>query len=82
MHLHLVEAVFERIGDRDFHVRELALLAHGDEPGGELMRDGAAQDEAARLDARGTEPLRPIVASSIDQLQRHQGSIGAGDRFA
>ena len=51
MHLDLVGAVFERIGHADRLVRQLALLAHRHEAGRELVRDGAAEDEAARLDA-------------------------------
>src|SRR5437588_10111606 len=51
MHLHLVDAVFKRIADRYFVVRELALLADRHEAGGELVRDRAAKDETARLDA-------------------------------
>ena len=51
VHLHLVEAVFQAVGDAHGLVRQLALLADRDEPGGQLVRDGAAEDEAARLDA-------------------------------
>jgi len=51
VHLHLVEAVLERIGDRHPLVRELALLADRHEAGGDLVRHRPAEDEAARLDA-------------------------------
>src|SRR5215813_15081046 len=51
VHLHLVEAVFERIGDRDPLVRQLALLADRHEAGRHLVSDRAADDESARLHA-------------------------------
>jgi hypothetical protein len=50
--LDAVRAVFERVVLADDVPRQLALLSHGDEAYRELMRDGAAQDEPARLDAR------------------------------
>src|SRR6185312_10401371 len=52
VHLHFVDAVFERIADGDALERQLALLADRHEAGRDLMRDGAAENEAARLDAR------------------------------
>ena len=51
MHLHVVEAILQGIGDGDGRVRELAFLADRHEAGRQLMRHRAAQDEAARLDA-------------------------------
>ena len=58
VHLHVVEPVFERIGDRDRVVRQLALLADRHEARRQLMRDRAAQDEPARLDASDLVDLR------------------------
>ena len=49
--LHLVGAVFERIGHAHGLVRQLALFADRHEAGRHLMRHRAADDEAARLDA-------------------------------
>ena len=64
--LHLVDAVFERIGDAHRLVRQLALLADRHEAGRELVRDGAAEDEAARLDARDLVGLSAGIG--IDEL--------------
>src|SRR3954465_11022416 len=50
-HLHLVEPVFQAIGDPHRVMRQLAFLADRDEAGGQLMGDRAAENEAARLDA-------------------------------
>src|SRR5829696_6157446 len=58
MDLHLVEAVFQRVADARDVARQLALLAHRDEPGRELVGDRAAENEAARLDPRHLVYLR------------------------
>jgi hypothetical protein len=68
VHLHLVEAVFQRIGDRYGRVRKLALLSDGNKTRGKLMRDGAAQNETARLDSHdlvdlGAGPPSRVVMS-------------------
>src|SRR5580704_4311472 len=52
VHLHLVDAIFERVANADALERQLALLADRDETGRHLMGDRAAENEAARLDAR------------------------------
>jgi hypothetical protein len=69
MDLHLVGAVFERIGHAHGLVRELALLADRDEAGRCLMRHRAADDEAARLDARHLVDLaaRPGLHQLVDR---------------
>ena len=59
VHLHLVEPVFQAVGDAHRLMRQLALLADRDEAGRELMRDRAAEDEAARLDAGDLVDLQP-----------------------
>ena len=64
--LHLVDAVFERIGDAHRLVRQLALLADRHEAGRELVRDRAAEDEAARLDARDLVDLAAGIG--MDEL--------------
>src|SRR5215472_7391981 len=51
VHFHLVQPVFQRIGDGNAFMRKLALLADRHETSGYLVRDRSAQDEAARLDA-------------------------------
>ncbi len=51
VHFHLVDAVFERIADADPLERQLAFLADRHESARHLMRNRAAEDEAARLDA-------------------------------
>ena len=71
--LHLVDAVFERIGDAHGFVRQLALLADRHEPGRELMRHGAAEDEAARLDARDLVDLRaPAQGCTSSSTERRK----------
>ena len=74
VHLHLVEPVFERIGDAHRLVRKLAALADRHEAGGKLMRDGAADDEAARLDAGDLVDLR--AGPGMHQLV-HRAAEGA-----
>ncbi len=64
--LHFVDAVFERVGDANGFVRELALLADRHEAGGQLMCHGAAEDEAPRLDAR--DLVDAAARIRIDQL--------------
>ena len=78
VHLHLVDAVFERIGDRHRGVRQLALLADRHEAGRELVGDRAAEDEAARLDARDLVDLgaRPRAAP----VRRSRGGTPARRR--
>src|SRR5690606_4320607 len=66
MHLHLVDATFEAVGDAYRLVRQLALLADGNETGGELMCDGAAENEAARLDAG--DPVDLAAGIGMHQL--------------
>src|SRR5919106_1803874 len=51
VHGQRVAPVLELVLDLDRLGRQLAELAHGDEARLELMRDGAAEDEATRLDA-------------------------------
>ena len=46
-----VDAVFEAVFLADGPPRQLAFLADRDEAAAELVGDGAAEDEAARLDA-------------------------------
>ena len=58
VHLHLVQPVFEAVGDAHRLVRQLALLADRHEAGRKLVRDRAAEDEAARLDAGDLVDLR------------------------
>ena len=48
--LHLVDAVFERIGDPHGFMRELALFADRDEPGRELVGHRSPENESASLD--------------------------------
>ena len=80
VHLHLVEAVFQRIGDRHPLVRQLALLADRHEAGRDLMRHRAAEDEAARLDAGDLVDLhaRPRAAP----VRRPRGGTRAHCRAA
>src|SRR6516165_460145 len=52
VHLHLVDAVFERIADGDALERQLALLADRHEAGRDLVRNRAAENKAARFNAR------------------------------
>jgi hypothetical protein len=47
VHLHFVDAIFQRVSDAHALVRQLALLADRDETRGELMRHRTADDEAA-----------------------------------
>ncbi len=61
VHLHLVEPVFQAVGDAHGLVRQLALLADRDEAGRNLVGDGAAEDEAARLDAGDLVDLLPGI---------------------
>ena len=72
MHLHVVEPVFERIGDRDGGVRQLALLADRHEARRQLMRDRAAQNEPARLDAGDLVdlPSRPWLHELVDRAAK------------
>src|SRR5262249_58446630 len=69
VHLHLVDAVFERISDGDALVGQLALLADRHEAGRYLVRDRAAEDEAARLDAGDLVDLasRPGLHQLVDR---------------
>jgi cation diffusion facilitator CzcD-associated flavoprotein CzcO len=52
MHLHLVDAVFQRVADAHALERKFPFFADRHEAGRNLMGDRAAEDEAARLDAR------------------------------
>src|SRR5271165_898428 len=72
VHLHFVEPVFKRIGDRHRDMRKLALLANGNESGRELMGDRAAKDESARLDARDLVDLRagPRLHEFVDRAAK------------
>ena len=51
VHLEAVGAVLQRIAGADRCRRQLSELAHRHEPGAEAIRDRAAEDEAAALDA-------------------------------
>src|SRR5579871_352885 len=68
VHLHLVDAVFEGIADGHALERQLAFLADGDEAGRDLMGDGAAENEPARLDAGNLVDLaaRPGLHQLVD----------------
>ena len=56
-----VDPVFERVLLPDGLPRQLAFLSDGDEPAAEPVGDGAAEDEAARLDAgHGVDLIPPI----------------------
>ena len=66
VHLHFVDAVFERIADADALERQLALLADRHEAAGQLVRDGAAENEAARLDAG--DPVDLAAGPRLHQL--------------
>src|SRR5215471_5166972 len=87
VHLHLVEAVLERIGDRDPLVRQLALLADRHESGGHLMRHRAAQNKAARLDAGDLVDLhaRPRLHQLVDgaaegaRIAEQRGDVAEDD---
>jgi hypothetical protein len=57
--LHLVGAVFERIGHAHGLMRQLAFLADRHKAGRHLVRNRAAEDEAARLDAGDLVDLLP-----------------------
>src|ERR1035437_7370639 len=69
VHLHFIEAVFQRVGDAHGGMRQLAPLADRHEAGGDLMRYRAAENEAARLDARDLVDLvaRPWLHQFIDR---------------
>src|SRR4051794_37804499 len=51
MHFDFIEPIFQRIGDGNALVGELAFLANGHESGRDLMCDCTAENETARLDA-------------------------------
>ena len=96
VHLDLVDAVFQRIGDAHALVRQLALLADRHEAGRDLMRHRAAEDEAARLDAGDLVDLhagpglhqfvdraaeRARVAQQRGDVAEHDARLGiVGDR--
>src|SRR5262249_7550767 len=65
-------AVFERIADGDALERQLALLSDRHEAGRDLMGDGAAENEAARLDARDLVDLAtgPRVHQLVDRAPK------------
>src|SRR5690606_26614367 len=58
-----VDAVFERVLLPDGFPGQLALLADGDEAAAEPVRDGAAQNEAARLYAGDRVDILPLERS-------------------
>src|SRR6266853_481721 len=66
VHFHFVHAVFERVSDADALVGQFALLADRHKPGRALVRDGAAQNEAARLDAGDLVDL--VAGPGLHQL--------------
>ena len=66
VHFHLVETVFQRIGDAHRGMRQLALLADRHKAGRDLMRHRAADDEAARLDAGDLVDL--VAGPGLHQL--------------
>ena len=72
VHLHLVEAVFQRIGDADPLVGQLALLADRHEAGRELMRHRATEDEAARFDAGDLVDLLPAQGCTSSSTARRK----------
>src|SRR5260370_5402711 len=69
MHLHFVEAVFQRVGDAYRGMRQLAAFANRHETGRHLVRHRAAEYEAARLDAGHLVDLatRPGMHQFIDR---------------
>ena len=87
MHLHLVEPVFQRIGDAHRGVRQLAFLADRHEAGRDLMRHRAAEDEAARLDAGDLVDLRsgPGMHEFVDRtaegarIRQQRGDVAEQD---
>ena len=66
VHLHLIDAVFQGVGDTHGGMRELAFLADRHESRGQAMRHGTAENEAARLDAG--DPVYPCFGPGPDQL--------------
>ena len=90
VHFHFVDAVFERIADGHALERQLALLADRHEAAGHLMRDGAAEDKAARLDAGDLvdlaagprlhqfvdrAPERPRIAQQRGDIAKHDARL-------
>src|SRR5437870_8776491 len=75
MHLHFIEAVFQRVGDAHRGMRQLAAFADRHEAGGDLMRHRAAENEAARLDAGDLVDLvaRPRMHQFIDRAAEGTG---------
>jgi hypothetical protein len=69
VHLHLIEAVFQRVGDAHGGMWQLAPLADRHKAGRDLMRHRAAENEAARLDAGDLVDLvtRPWMHQFIDR---------------
>ncbi len=61
-----VHAIFEDVVLADRLSRQLALLADRDEAAAKAMRDGAAEDETARLDAGD------MVEANADEGQDHR----------
>src|SRR5580700_3618106 len=91
VHFHFVDAVFERIADAHPLERQLALLADRHEAGRDLVRNRAAEDEAARLDAGDLVDLtacprlhqfvdgaaeRPRVAQERRDVAKHDAWLG------
>src|SRR3546814_6855793 len=75
MHFHLVAAVFEAVRNAHRLVRQLALLADRHEAGRQLVRQRAAEDEAARLDAGDLVNAGPGIGADqfIDGLPESGG---------
>src|SRR5580658_3605120 len=73
VHLHLIEAVLQGVGNAYGGVWQLALLADGHEAGRQLVRHRAAEDEAARLDAGhvGDTRARPRLDQLVDDRAEH-----------
>ena len=66
--LQAVAAVFEVVASLERSGGQLARLAHEGEARAEMVRDGRADDEAARLDA--DDDVDPIQERKADPLHR------------